>query len=152
MTVIKYLLFCLLIFSLITSYLLAYTPLIIPLTFLLLSTITFLVYARDKYAAIHDEWRIAENTLHTFSLLGGWPGAVIAQHTLRHKNRKTAFQFTFWFVMLSNSAFLVWLHTTQGNSKLHVFITALENFIRNEFAANKISNALLYLLQYTTSI
>ncbi len=95
MTVIKYMLFCLLGFSLIVSYFLACTPLIIPLIFLLVSTITFLVYARDKYAAIHDEWRIAENTLHSFSLLCGWPGAIIAQHILRHKNRKTSFQITF---------------------------------------------------------
>jgi len=152
MAVIKYMLFCLLVLSLISSYFLAYVPLIIPLTLFLVSIITFLVYARDKYAAIHDEWRISENTLHAFSLFGGWPEAIIAQQSLHHKNRKISFQITFWFVMLTNSALLVWLHTNQGNSKLHGFITALENLIARELAANKFSNVLLYLLQYSSSI
>jgi len=148
MTAIKYILFCLISFALITSFLLAWTPLIIPLGFLFMSAITYIVYARDKYAAIHDEGRIPENILHVFSLLGGWPGAIIAQQTLRHKTRKPGFQLMFWLVMLINSAFLIWLHTNEGNSELLVFITALDNLIRSEFATNKFSNALLYLLQY----
>lgn len=32
--------------------------------------------------------RTQESTLHGLSLLGGWPGALIAQQVLRHKSKK----------------------------------------------------------------
>ncbi len=147
MAAIRYFLFFLISFALIVSFLLAYTPLIIPLGFLFMSATSFIFYARDKYAAIHYQWRIPENTLHILSLLGGWPGAIIAQQTLRHKNIKSAFQIKFWLVMIINTVFFVWLHSHKGQSILHTSIRALDNITRNGFATNKFSNTLLYLLQ-----
>lgn len=63
---------------------------------LLLNLITFFVYWTDKYAAQKGRWRTAENTLHLFGLLGGWPGAWFAQHILRHKSSKESFRTTYW--------------------------------------------------------
>ena len=60
--------------------------------YLVASTITFLMYAFDKSAAMKQAWRIAENTLHVLSMVGGWPGALAGQRLLRHKSRKTSFQ------------------------------------------------------------
>ena len=58
---------------------------------LAVSAATFLVYAADKSAAQRGRWRVSERTLHLWSLLGGWPGAFLAQRVLRHKTRKEEF-------------------------------------------------------------
>jgi uncharacterized membrane protein YsdA (DUF1294 family)/cold shock CspA family protein len=79
-----------------------------------LSAITFLAYAVDKSAAQAGRWRTKENTLHLLSLVGGWPGALLAQQTLRHKSRKTSFRIVFWITVLLNGAAVVWLHTSEG--------------------------------------
>lgn len=47
------------------------------------SAITFIAYANDKSAAQAGRWRTAEATLHMLSLCCGWPGALLAQQTLR---------------------------------------------------------------------
>ncbi|WP_232012657.1 DUF1294 domain-containing protein [Vibrio aphrogenes] len=67
-----------------------------------MSLITFLVYWKDKRAAVKGAWRTPEKTLHLLSLLGGWPGALMAQRMLRHKSRKFKFQFIFWLVVIMN--------------------------------------------------
>jgi uncharacterized membrane protein YsdA (DUF1294 family) len=63
---------------------------------LLLSGITFLLFAYDKRQAQREAWRIQEFTLHMFTLLGGWAGAFLAQRWLRHKSQKFMFQTTAW--------------------------------------------------------
>lgn len=70
--------------------------------YLLASLATFALYAQDKRAARAGAWRTPEDTLHVTALLGGWPGAVLAQQLLRHKNRKTSFQIRFWAASLVN--------------------------------------------------
>jgi len=79
--------------------------------YLLNSLLTFSLYARDKKAARDHEWRISEKTLILFALLGGWPGALLAQIRLRHKTKKGSFQVVFWSVVLLNSCFFAWAHT-----------------------------------------
>ncbi len=54
------------------------------------------LYAADKRAAVEERWRVPEQSLILVGLVGGWPGAVIAQQMLRHKTRKTAFRVEFW--------------------------------------------------------
>lgn len=73
------------------------------------SLIAFILYAIDKQAAIQGETRIPETTLHLVGLLGGWPGAMLAQRGLRHKTRKASFQRTYWLTVLVNSVFTLWL-------------------------------------------
>ena len=67
-----------------------------------LSFFTFLLYGVDKRNAIKGLWRISENTLQTLSLLGGWPGALLAQQAFRHKTQKRAFIFVLWLGILTN--------------------------------------------------
>ena len=85
------------------------TPVFVLVAYAVMSAITYLIYASDKSAALHKEWRTQESTLHLLSFACGWPGALIAQDRLRHKSRKTDFQFTFWITVAANIAAFVWL-------------------------------------------
>ncbi len=76
--------------------------------YLTMSLLCFLAYARDKSAARSGGWRTRESTLLLLGLLCGWPGAVLAQHLLRHKTAKASFQIAFWAtVVLNIASFLV---------------------------------------------
>jgi uncharacterized membrane protein YsdA (DUF1294 family)/cold shock CspA family protein len=67
-----------------------------------ISLITYTVYASDKHRARTKAWRIPEAHLHLLELLGGWPGAWLAQRRLRHKCSKSNYQFVFWLVILTH--------------------------------------------------
>ena len=66
------------------------------------SIITYCCYSRDKTAAQNAGRRTPESTLHLMSLVGGWPGALIAQVLLRHKTRKPSFLVGYWFTVIVN--------------------------------------------------
>ena len=82
------------------------------------SVVAFLAYGHDKSAAVRDVWRVKENTLHLFSLLGGWPGALAAQRLFRHKSSKASFQTTYWITVVLNCAALGWLLSPYGAKTL----------------------------------
>lgn len=94
----------------------------LPLTVLGLyagaSIATFIAYFLDKSAARSDRWRTQESTLHLFALIGGWPGALVAQNRLRHKTRKTSFQLVFWATVLLNCGALFWILSANGSRML----------------------------------
>lgn len=71
-----------------------------------LNVVTFLAYFSDKMAGLlgSSTPRIPEASLHILGLLGGWPGALVARHTFRHKTRKQPFVFVFWLVAAINVA------------------------------------------------
>ncbi len=74
------------------------------------SLVSFFQYWNDKNSAQNGRWRTAENTLQVTALLGGWPGALVAQQVFRHKTRKLEFQLPFWLIVLSHQVFwLDWL-------------------------------------------
>lgn len=52
---------------------------------------TFCLFGYDKYQGLNRGYRIAENTLFLFSLLGGWCGSVCAMIIFRHKTYKNNF-------------------------------------------------------------
>lgn len=64
-----------------------------------ISFLTFFAYRSDKRRAGLGEWRIPESTLHLGDLLGGWPGAFVAQQWFRHKTSKASFQVVFWTIV-----------------------------------------------------
>ncbi|QEW08614.1 DUF1294 domain-containing protein [Nitrincola iocasae] len=59
-------------------------------------------------------------TLHLCALLCGWPGAVFAQQSLRHKTRKESFRNVSWVTCIVNCAALGWLITEQGQQLLRL--------------------------------
>jgi uncharacterized membrane protein YsdA (DUF1294 family) len=66
----------------------------------LMSLICFIAYYRDKQFAIRGDQRTPEARLHLYELLGGWPGGLLAQRLIRHKNRKLGYQLKFWLIVL----------------------------------------------------
>jgi uncharacterized membrane protein YsdA (DUF1294 family)/cold shock CspA family protein len=74
------------------------------------SLLSFAQYWQDKHSAQKGRWRTPENTLQLTALLGGWPGALVAQQVFRHKTRKLEFQLPFWLIILVHQVFwLDWL-------------------------------------------
>lgn len=92
--------------------------LLVGLAYGLMSLITYAVYAADKAAAQHGRRRVPERTLHILSLLGGWPGALLAQQYLRHKSSKTRFLVLYWFTVLIHTAVFVLLVSLQDQAWL----------------------------------
>ena len=97
---------------------LAKVPPLIFALYALVSLITFIMYAVDKSAASNGTWRTQESTLHLLSLVGGWPGALVAQAKLRHKSKKQSFRSTFWITVLLNCSAFAWLFTPRGTALL----------------------------------
>lgn len=83
------------------------TPLLLALVYAGMSLACAISYWRDKSAAQRGQWRVSESTLLMLGLLGGWPGALVAQNMLRHKTSKRSFQLLFWMtVVLNMGAFI----------------------------------------------
>ena len=70
--------------------------------YIIASVAAFVAYGADKSAARSGRWRTPESTLHVLSLIGGWPGALVAQRVFRHKSRKPSFRAAFYFTALLN--------------------------------------------------
>jgi uncharacterized membrane protein YsdA (DUF1294 family)/cold shock CspA family protein len=97
-------------------------PLIILVLYIAVSALTFGLYVKDKSAAQTGKWRTSESTLHLFSLVGGWPGAAIAQSQLRHKSKKLSFKVVYWLTVIINCGILGWLLTPEGSYKLKIIL------------------------------
>lgn len=96
------------------AYFLNYIPQSLLIIYAAGSVISFITYAIDKSKAKRGAWRIPEKTLHLLALLGGWPGAAIAQQTLRHKSQKKKFRIVFWCCVIVNCAALTWFIYTKN--------------------------------------
>ena len=81
---------------------------LVPALYLGASLVTFAAYALDKSAAQKGQWRTRESTLHLLGLIGGWPGALVAQGVLRHKSKKRPFLIFFWSTVLLNCSGLLY--------------------------------------------
>jgi len=88
-------------------------PVFVVVASVLMSLFAFALYRGDKSAAIQGARRTPEATLQVVSLLGGWPGALIAQRVYRHKTQKQPFQTLFWVTVLTNCAALIWMANGQ---------------------------------------
>ena len=89
-------------------------PGVVAAVYLVASLVCFVAYALDKSAAAQGRWRISEATLLGLGLVGGWPGALVAQQVLRHKSSKAEFRAAFWGTVLLNVAAFVALHSPLG--------------------------------------
>ncbi len=86
-------------------------PYYVPIAYALLSVFTFMSYNWDKRKAQsgNSHNRTPELHLQLLALLGGWPGAWLAQTYLRHKSQKQSFLAEFWFMVAVNLVALGWL-------------------------------------------
>lgn len=103
----------LLVFTFITALVVAFAlgrlSLYVIIAYAVISLLTFISYWLDKRKAQAGRWRIPEANLQLLSLIGGWPGALLAQSYLRHKSKKRAFLSVFWLTVLVNLAALSWV-------------------------------------------
>ena len=97
-------------------------PVLVLPVYLAASIGALLLYAFDKADAMNGRWRTSETTLLLVGLLGGWPGALIAQGLFRHKSRKVAFLVPFWLSVIANCVFLAWACGDEGASVIHRLI------------------------------
>lgn len=79
-----------------------------------MSLVAVTLYAADKRRAARRGWRISEATLHLVELLGGWPGALVAQSVLRHKRQKRRYLVTFWLIVAAHAA--MWALLARGGA------------------------------------
>lgn len=70
----------------------------------LASFLCYGLYAFDKAAARAGRRRVPESLLLGAGLVGGWPGALVAQHRLRHKTAKPSFRRAFAVTVVVNVA------------------------------------------------
>lgn len=73
-----------------------------------MSALAIALYAADKRRARLDAWRISETTLHVVELLGGWPGALLAQRVFRHKLQKAGYMLIFWAIVALHGCGWAW--------------------------------------------
>ena len=97
-------------------------PFAVLVVYLIASCVAYLAYVFDKAASVKKQWRTQESTLHLLSLVGGWPGAMLAQRTLRHKTQKQSFQVTYWVTVALNCAALGWLLSSTGMLTIKSFL------------------------------
>lgn len=108
---------CIAFLATVTALSLLYASPIVPAVYVVLSALTYTTYSRDKDNAQAGYWRVPESTLHLMELVGGWPGALVAQWRLRHKNRKVSYQVIFWLAVithLSAAGFIIHLIQNKG--------------------------------------
>lgn len=97
---------------------LGHAPAQLLAAYAMLSVITIALYGIDKVAAGKGRRRTPEATLLFAGLIGGWPGALVAQQAFRHKTRKQPFQAIFWCGVVANCAVLGWLLYTGEAARL----------------------------------
>jgi uncharacterized membrane protein YsdA (DUF1294 family)/cold shock CspA family protein len=68
----------------------------------------FGLYGYDKSAAQAGRLRVPERVLHSLELLGGTPGAFIAQRLFHHKTRKVSYRIVFWLIFAAQAAVVAW--------------------------------------------
>jgi len=71
------------------------------------SLLALAAYGWDKLAAVRQRARLPERSLLLIGLLGGWPGALLAQRLFRHKTAKASFLWRFWLSVVINLAALL---------------------------------------------
>ena len=84
-------------------------PVAVAGAYVTLSMISYLMYLSDKVAAGRGSRRTPESSLHLADVLGGWPGALIAQQQFRHKTIKQPFQTVFLATIAVNLVAAWWL-------------------------------------------
>jgi uncharacterized membrane protein YsdA (DUF1294 family) len=83
-----------------------------------MSVVCFAAYGLDKRRAGNGGRRVPEHALHILALMGGWPGAMLAQRHFRHKTKKLSFLIVFWLVIV--------LHVVIVGTAAYMFVGSSE--------------------------
>lgn len=77
------------------------------LAILVISTMTFILYAYDKRCAQLDLWRIPESILLFMAAAGGAMGALAAMYICHHKTKKSCFVNGIPFMIVCHTLLLI---------------------------------------------
>ncbi len=69
----------------------------------------FILFAADKWKAVHKKWRIREFTLLGLAFAGGSAGGLLAMHVFRHKTQKTAFKIGMPLMLAGHAALMIYV-------------------------------------------
>ena len=86
--------------------------------------------------------------IHFLSLVCGWPGALVAQQTLRHKTQKKSFRLVFWLTVIINIVAFGWLHTPEGSKILHNNIHKLDKYLIYNSSSREVTKYMRQLTKY----
>ncbi len=75
-----------------------------------MTLVTFITYARDKYKAVKNRWRTPEGTLILLAFTGGAIGGALGMLICRHKIRKAKFYLTVYPLALLQCAFIFYVY------------------------------------------
>jgi uncharacterized membrane protein YsdA (DUF1294 family)/cold shock CspA family protein len=82
------------------------------------SVLMLFLYGADKTQAAIKSWRVPDTYLHILEIMGGWPGALMAQNEFRHKTRQTRYQIVFRSIialhLLGWGAYFLWSYQVLG--------------------------------------
>ena len=112
-----------------------------------MSLLTIWAYSRDKSAAQSGKWRIPERRLHLFEILGGWPGALLAQLYYRHKSRKISYQIFFWMIVATHC--FLWYHVPTHQEMYRPYQQIIAEKVHS--LVNQATGQILYLPDRTNS-
>lgn len=96
--------------------------------YLVMSIVSCLAYAADKQAAKDKRWRVSDGQFHLVAIMGGWPGAIIAQHLFNHKKSKLRFRRWFWATVMLNCLVVAFTITPWGRPYLDTVATFIKDF------------------------
>jgi len=68
-----------------------------------------ILFLYDKHAAIKNNRRVPERTLHMFEIAGGVVANMVLMYSIHHKNRKFRYYGVTWVVMIGWIALMIFL-------------------------------------------
>lgn len=77
--------------------------------FIIINLFTFFLMWLDKKKAQNGKWRIPENTLLLFVLLGGGIGGIAGIYIFRHKTQKAKFVIGFPVILICEILLIILL-------------------------------------------
>ena len=101
------------------------------LLYVFMSTLAILYYGADKRRALSRRWRIPELYLHLIELLGGWPGALLAQKNFRHKLTKNTYQRVFWAIILTHA--VLWVALALNDFSVSLLAARIDDSAKGVF-------------------
>jgi uncharacterized membrane protein YsdA (DUF1294 family)/cold shock CspA family protein len=93
--------------------------------YIMASSLAFVFYKRDRAMAETHQRKLPENTLHLWSLIGGWPGAALAQKLAHPRSRRRSFQIVYWITIVLNGIAFFWMLSPQGSAQLRSFLNSV---------------------------
>lgn len=73
------------------------------------NVLAFLLMGLDKWKAVRGAWRISEQMLFLFPLLGGAPGGTLGMFLFHHKTQHWYFRWGFPLLAVAQILFLIYL-------------------------------------------